>query len=422
MLCAVVIVSGCGSGGSSPGISTAAPPALVPKGSGGVNALRQMEKPYVILISFDGFRDDYLEKYNAPNFLRVARRGVRAESMLPVFPAKTFPNHYSIATGDYPENHGIVSNRFWDPARNAGYALGDSKSVLDATWYRGEPIWVTAEKQGMVTASYFWVGSETPIGGILPSRTKRYDDSVSNIDKVDSVLAWLNLPAASRPHFIALYMSDVDHAGHDYGPDDSQVQTAISRVDSALGRLIDGLEKSPRINDTYVMLVSDHGMASYEPATYMRMRDLIDTAGVRLGEDGPVANLHVAGGKDRARVLRDSLNRKMQQGRAYLRDEVPARFNYRSDPRIGDIVVIMNEHWQFGTGRPSKPGGQHGWDPQLQSMRSIFIAMGPKIQAGKTIVPFENIHIYPFIAEVLGIEASNQIDGERGFLKQQLTR
>jgi predicted AlkP superfamily pyrophosphatase or phosphodiesterase len=381
-----------------------------------------MGKPNLIIISFDGFRADYLEKYSAPNFQRLARAGVRAESMLPVFPSKTFPNHYSIVTGEYPQNHGIVSNRFWDPARKAAYALGDNKTVLDASWYRGEPIWVTAEKQGMVTASYFWVGSEAPIGGILPSTTKRYTDSVSNPNKVDSALAWLSLPPASRPHFIAIYMSDVDHEGHDYGPDDQHVQGAISVVDSALGRLMDGLEKSPRKNDTYVMLVSDHGMASYEPTTYTRMRDVIDTVGVRLGEGGPVANVHVAGGKDRVRVIRDSLNRKLQHGRAYLREEVPTRFHYRSDPRIGDIVVIMDEHWQFGTRQPSKPGGQHGWDPQLQSMRSIFLVMGPKIPSGRTIAPFENIHIYPFIAELLGIEPSKQIDGQRGLLKKRIMR
>ena len=191
-------------------------------------------------------------------------------------------------------------------------------------------------------------------------------------------------------------------------------------VDSALGRLLDGLDRSPVKNETYVMLVSDHGMASFETATYARMRDVIDTVGVRLGEGGPVANLHVAGGKDRARVLRDSLNRRLQHGRAYLREEVPARFHYRSDPRIGDIVVVMDEHWQFGTRVPSRPGGQHGWDPQLISMRSIFLVMGPKIPPGRTIAPFENIHIYPFIAELLGIEPSGQIDGEWGLLRKRI--
>ena len=390
------------------------------RGPDGARSSGQVEKPYVILMSFDGFRSDYMDKYKAPNFSRLARSGVRAQSMIPVFPSKTFPNHYSIVTGDYVETHGIVSNRFWDSSRNEAYALGDPKSVLDATWYRGEPIWVTAEKQGVLTASYFWVGSEAPIGGIRPSIVKRYGDSVSNSAMVDSVLAWLELPVASRPHLITTYMSDVDHAGHTYGPDDPHVQSAILSVDSALGRLLDGLEKSPRRKDTYVILVSDHGMATYESSTYRRMRDVIDTTGVRLGEGGPVANLHVSGGKPRARILRDSLNRNLQHGHAYLREEVPERFHYRSDPRIGDIVVVMDEHWQFGTRVPSNPGGQHGWDPQLMSMRSIFLAAGPTIPAGRTIAPFENIHIYPFIAEILGIEPARGIDGKRGWLRSKV--
>jgi predicted AlkP superfamily pyrophosphatase or phosphodiesterase len=389
-------------------------------GSAGANARSQLDKPNVILMSFDGFRADYLDTYNAPNFSRFARSGARAENMIPVFPSKTFPNHYSIVTGDYTETHGIVSNRFWDPARNAAYALGDPKSVLDATWYRGEPIWVTAEKQGMVTASYFWVGSEAPIGGIRPSITKRFGDSVSNLAMIDSVLAWLELPAESRPHLITTYMSAVDHAGHTYGPNDPHVQAAILSVDSALGRLLDGLERSPQKNNTYIMLVSDHGMATYEPATYRRMRDVIDTTGVRLGEGGPVANLHISGGKTRARILRDSLNRNLKHGRAYLREEVPERFHYRSDPRIGDVVVVMDEHWQFGTRVPSNPGGQHGWDPQLASMRSIFLVIGPTIPAGRTISPFENIHVYPFIAELLGLQPARGIDGKSGLLRSRV--
>ncbi len=219
-----------------------------------------------------------------------------------------------------------------------------------------------------------------------------------------------------------MYMSDVDHAGHEYGPDDPHVQTAINSVDSALGRLLDGIAVSPLKDDTYVILVADHGMSPYEPSTYRRMRDMIDTAGVRLGDAGPVGNLHVTGGKARARILRDSLNRHLQHGRAYLREEVPERFHYRSDPRIGDVVVIMDEHWQFGTRAPSTPGGQHGWDPLLPSMGAIFLASGPGIPAGRVIAPFENIHIYPFIAEILGLQPASHIDGKPGFLRSAIAQ
>jgi len=371
-------------------------------------------------MSFDGFRGDYLDHYNAPNFQRVARQGARAVGLIPSFPSKTFPNHYSIVTGDYPETHGIVANRFYDPARNATYAIGDNKAVLDGSWYRGEPIWVTAEKQGMVTASYFWVGSEAAIEGVRPTRTKAFPDSTTDNQRADSVIAWLAMPAAQRPHLVAVYMSDVDNAGHRYGPDDPHVQSAITTVDAALGRILDGIATLPFRDRINVVLVSDHGMASYTPETSVNVATLIDTVGVRIGDTGPNANLHVSGGIARARILRDSLNRRLQHGRAYLREEVPARLHYRADPRIGDIVIIMDEHYQIGTRIPTSAGGTHGWDPQSPSMHGIFLAMGPGIRAGSSIPPFENVQIYPLLAEMLRLTPASHTDGKAGWLRRQV--
>jgi len=411
------------------GCATTAPPASSPTptsaptlsaGSGGTNRPDQLDKPYVVLMSFDGFRGDYLDHYKAPNFQRVAQQGVRAVGLIPSFPSKTFPNHYTIVTGDYPATHGIVANRFYDPARNAIYAIGDNKAVLDGSWYRGEPIWVTAEKQGMVAASYFWVGSEAAIEGIRPTLVKHFPDSTTDNQRADSALAWLALPAAQRPHFVAVYMSDVDNAGHRYGPDDSHVQDAITTVDVALGRMLDGISALPFRDKINVILVSDHGMASFTPETAVNIATLIDTVGVRFADGGPNANLHISGGAARARILRDSLNRRLQHGHAYLRDEVPARLHYRSDPRIGDVVVVMDEHWQIVTRIPQAAGGTHGWDPQYPSMHGIFLAMGPGIRAGSTIPPFENIQIYPLLTEILGLAPAAGIDGKAGWLRSQV--
>ena len=71
-------------------------------------------KPTVILISLDGFRYDYIDKFAPPTMNALAKDGVRAKWMIPSFPTKTFPNHYTIATGLYPEHHGIVENNVWD--------------------------------------------------------------------------------------------------------------------------------------------------------------------------------------------------------------------------------------------------------------------------------------------------------------------
>jgi len=377
------------------------------------------------MISFDGFRADYLDLYPAPNFQRVVRNGVRAKGLIPVFPSKTFPNHYSIVTGQYAESHGIVANRFFDPVRRETYALSDPKSVLDGSWYRGEPIWVTAERQGMVSASYFWVGSEAPIKGIRPTYVKQFaGQSTTNLARVDTVVAWLNKPALQRPHMITVYMSDVDGAGHTHGPESPQVASAILAVDSALGRLLDGIQMLPLRDSAYVVLVSDHGMTTYTPETFVAIESLIDTVGVTVADGGPNANLHIVGGAARAAVIRDSLNAKLTHGRAYLRQEVPVRLHYCADPRIGDVVVIMDEHYQFGrrASGPRRPGGSHGWDPANVSMHGLFLVSGPRIKHGAMIPAFENVNIYLFLAEVLGLTPATGIQGRRGWLASQVTQ
>lgn len=388
---------------------------LSAQGTGGVNAPAQRGKPYVVMISFDGFMPEYLDRLTLPAFARVARSGVRSVGMIPVFPTKTFPNHYALATGMYSESHGIVGNRFWDASRNATFSMSDTLTVLDPTWYRGEPIWVTAEQQGMVAASYFWVASDAAIGGVLPTFSKRYDSRVSNSRRVDSVLAWLALPAERRPHMVTMYFSDTDGAGHDHGPLSPQLDSAAKRVDVALGQLLDGLDRLPEVRErVYLVLVSDHGMTENSPRWYVGLDTVIAMDSVRLGEAGPLANLYVTNAPVRARVIADSINRRMKFGRAYLRAELPAHLHYGKDPRVGDVVVVMNEHYQIGmSNRPPREGGNHGWDPTLPSMHALFVASGPGIPAGKVIPTFENVDIYPWITELLGLKPARGIDGKQ---------
>lgn len=394
--------------------------SLHAQGSGGINAPGQRAKPYVVLISFDGFRPEYLQRLDLPSFERVWRNGVRSTGMHPVFPSKTFPNHYSIVTGLYAEHHGIVANHFRDPARDAGYSMWDTLAVWDSSWYRGEPLWVTAEKQGMVAASYFWVASEAAIGGVRPTFWKRYDGRVPNVARVDSVLAWLALPAERRPHMITMYFSDTDGAGHAHGPLSPQLDSAAARVDSALGRLLDGVERLPIRDRVYFILVSDHGMSEVSPRWYAALDTLIDLTGVIIADAGPNANLHVEGGRARAVVLRDSINRRMRHGRAFLREETPDHLQYRADPRIGDLIVVMEDHYQIGRAdRPPVEGtATHGWDPTLPNMHALFVVMGPGIPRGKTILGFENVDIYPFVTELLGLQPARGIDGRRGRLRR----
>lgn len=395
--------------------------SLAPATSGGVNAQRHRDAAHVVLVSFDGFRWDYLDRYPAPAFQRVADAGVRAERMIPAFPSKTFPTHYSVATGMYAENHGLVGNRYWDPERGAAYSMGNRSVVEDGSWYRGEPIWVTAERQGMVAASYFFVGSEADVGGVRPTHWRPYDGTVPNARRVDEVLGWLALPEAERPHMITLYFSDVDGAGHAHGPDSPEVARAVADVDQALGRLLDGLEALPHGDEVYLVLVSDHGMLLADPAK----QEVVDPdalEGVRIAELGPYGSFFVEGDSVRHVRVRDSLQAMLPHGRVWLRGEVPERLHYSADPRVGDVVALMEPGWTaVEPGRRSEdPHWTHGWDNRIPEMGAIFLAMGPGIEGGRRIEPFESVHVYPFLAAILGLEPAEGIDGELGVLEPLL--
>lgn len=411
-LLAVVVAAAACSGGTDNTTSTER-----------VNDPSHVDAPYVVMISFDGFRWDYQDRFATPNFDRVAEAGVRAESMIPVFPSKTFPTHYSIATGMYAENHGLVGNRFWAPERQTTYQMSDRTTVEDGSWYGGEPIWVTAERQGMVSASYFFVGSEADVGGVRPTYWHPFDGSVPNNDRVDAALQWLNMPPESRPHMITLYFSDVDDAGHQFGPDSEEVETAVASVDLSLGRLLDGLEALPHGDDVHVVLVSDHGMmlASTDNVDVLDM-DLFP--GVMLAEAGPYASLHIQeGGLERGPGLRDSIQALMPQNQVYLREDVPERLHYSSNPRVGDIVIVVAAGRTVSTPDrvPTSDFYTHGWDNATPEMGAIFLAKGARIQPGVTVPAFESVHVYPLLAEILGLTANPDIDGDLQVLSGVLT-
>jgi predicted AlkP superfamily pyrophosphatase or phosphodiesterase len=397
----------------------AQPAAPVAQGSGGINRPEHLAKPSLVLVSFDGFRADYLDRLTLPNFRRIMARGVRAQAMRPVFPAITFPNHYSLVTGLYPGHHGIVENTFFDPVRNAAYSFRDQATVTDGTWYGGEPIWVTGERQGMVTACFFWPGSEAAIKGVRPTLWNKYDGGVPNSARVATVLEWLRMPDARRPHVITLYFSDVDSASH-RGPIESpDVEKAVMAMDAALGTLLDGIDALPDRDRLILLLTSDHGMANTSAAQTMQLGSLVDTSNIRPSFSGPVAGLHVAGGLESARRVRDQLNAKLTHGRAYLRQDLPERYHLRETPRAGDVIVVMDEGWTMATSVLTRAliqdtWGQHGWAPDVESMRAIFLIAGPGIKKGVTIPEVENVDVYPLMTELLGLKPAAGIDGRAG--------
>lgn len=372
-------------------------------------------RPTVILISLDGFRYDYLEKYQPPNLRSLAREGVQAKWMIPVFPSKTFPNHYTIATGLYPQNHGIVENNVFDKAFNATFTMSNREEVQNGRWWLGEPIWITAEKQGQKTAPFFWPGSEAEIAGRRPTYWKPYEGKTPNDARVEMILSWLDLRPAERPTFLSLYFNDVDDAGHDFSPEARETRDSVIKVDNDLGRLIDGLKARGVFDQVNLIVVSDHGMATQDPNNTVILDELFDTnLAEKILWTGEIVSIHPKPGSEDA--IYQTLKAKLPtQAKVYRKADLPARFHYSNSPRIASLLVLPDEGWSLTTrkrfeemkskGRQGLRGG-HGYDNELPSMRAIFIAHGSAFKKGAVIEPFENIQIYNVMTRILGLTAA----------------
>lgn len=381
--------------------------------------------PALILISLDGFRADYLDRGVTPHLSALAARGVRARWLAPTFPAKTFPQHYTIVTGLYPGRHGIIANNFVDRSDGVWFRIGDTTAVRQPRWWGGEPIWVTAERQGGRAFSLMWPGSEAPIAGRRPSRVQRYDEDIRAAARVDSVLAWLALPASDRPRLITAYFEDLDWAGHEKGPDAPETDAALQRLDAELGRLFAGIERLGR-RDVNIIVVSDHGMQATSLQQVVLVTDLVDTAQVRVIELGAYILLDVKGTGDPAAVL--AALRRSPHLRVFRDSATPPGWRLPAGPRVPAIVGVPEDGWlllandSVRARRRSRPnGGEHGYAPESPAMRALFIAAGPAFRRGVVVEPFTNIHVYELLAAVLGVPAApndGSLDSVRALLRR----
>ena len=362
-------------------------------------------------MSFDGWRWDYHLKYDAPNVRRLAARGVRAENLIPSFPSKTFPNHYTLVTGLYPAHHGLVANNIKDPATGRRLSLTNRKEVQDPMWWGGEPIWVRVQNAGSSAAAMFWPGSEAPIHGQYPRYWLPFDGSMPGSVRVDRVLGWLDLPAAQRPTFMTLYHEDVDTAAHNFGPDSRQAREAIRRVDGYLERLVRGLERRRLLEKINIVLTSDHGLAETTLDRVVVLDDYISLDDVEIIDLNPTLGLFPRQGREEAVFA--ALANAHPRLKVYRREETPAHWHYRDHPRIPPIVGVVDEGWQILrrsnvaeriARRLVGPRGEHGYDPATaMSMRGIFVAAGPAFRAGVTVPEFENVSVYNVLAGALGL-------------------
>ena len=384
-------------------------------------------KPTVILISLDGFRYDYLEKFNPPTLNKLAKAGVRAKWMIPSFPTKTFPNHYTIATGLYPANHGLVENNVYD--FGTVFSMSKRREVENPRWWGGEPIWVTAEKQGQIAASYFFVGTETVIKEEQPTFWRAYNGTVPAEMRIDKALGWFDLPAERRPTMITLYFSDVDDAGHAFSPDAEETKYAVWNVDRYVERLVSGLKARGIDQKVNLIIVSDHGMApvNLKNATFLDDYFNFDLT-ERILWTNEIIQIFPKEGKTDEIYSKIS---NLKHATCWKKADIPERLNYKQGKRVAPIICSSEEGW-ITTSREryddwmkdvtdmDKPRGAHGYDNRYQSMQATFIAYGEAFKRGYVSEPFENIHVYNLMCEILGLKpAANDgnLAAVRGMLK-----
>ena len=393
-----------------------------------VNTAESIEKPYVILISLDGFRHDYVNTYNPPYLSSFIEKGSQAASLIPSFPTKTFPNHYTIATGMYPDNHGLLANSYYDYKKEETYSIGNRETVVDGSFYKGTPLWVNANSAGMVTASYFFVGTEADIQGVHPTYYYNYDGKVTNQERVDQAIKWLEMPEETRPHLITLYFSDMDDTGHRYGPNNKEkLKEALLKLDSTLGDLFNRVDSTGL--PVNIVIVSDHGMAEQSIEKLISTESLVNEPLYNMIDNGIILNIHPKNNGDTDKIFNE-LKKQENNFKVYKTKDAP-HFEYvPRNKNWGPIQIIPNEGYYFSSSKSierrrtgnQKVFGVHGFTPQLKDMHGILYARGPAINVGRNLPSIKNIHVYPMICDILGLPLPTSVDGKLSYLQDMLKK
>lgn len=413
LLCSFIALAGCATH----------PTALTPEAK--AQQAKAAATTPLLLISIDAYRADYFDRGLSPALQQLAATGVHADAMQPSFPSLTFPNHYAIVTGLVPDHNGIVANTMVDSALGK-FSLSDRKAVSDGLWWdQGTPLWISADANGLRTATMFWPGSEADIQGQHPDYWKPYKGKVKSNRRVDQILAWLDLPQAKRPTFLTLYFDAVDHAGHEHGPDSPEVNQALRQTDDAMARLMDGLRQRGLYDKINIIVVADHGMASVPKENSIMIDQLMPMDEVEEVSLGVLAGFNPKRGYD-FNAIEAKMERRQQHMQCWDKTRIPARFDYGSNARVPQLVCLADVGWRITTtayldkhkGHVSL--GEHGYDNADPRMQALFVAHGPAFRSGIRFHAFPNVDVYPLMAHLLGIPpkfSDGRFEDVQGMLK-----
>ncbi|GLQ94091.1 ectonucleotide pyrophosphatase/phosphodiesterase [Dyella acidisoli] len=380
----------------------------------------------LLLISIDAYRADYIDRHLSPTLEQLAATGVHADSMQPSFPSLTFPNHYAIVTGMVPDHNGIVNNTMVD-VQLGKFSLKDRSATSNGLWWdQATPLWITADANGLRTATMFWPGSEADIQSKHPDYWKPYQGKVTANQRVDQILAWLDLPADQRPAFLTLYFDAVDHAGHEHGPDSSEVNQALRETDAAMTRLVDGLRQRGLFDKMNIIVLADHGMASVPKENSILIDKLISMDDVDEVNLGVLAGFNPKRGHD-FNAIEQQLEQPQQHMHCWDKTRIPARFNYGSNARVPRLVCLADVGWRITTTEylakhKDLSIGEHGYDNADPLMQALFVAHGPAFQSGIRFHNFPNVDVYPLMAHLLGITpnfSDGKLEDVQGMLKPE---
>lgn len=371
----------------------------------------QDNQPYLIMLSLDGFRWDYCDLANTPTFDSLAEIGTKAESLKPSFPTKTFPNHYSMATGLYPDHHGIVLNNFYADDLDLQYKLSNRDAVTNGDFYGGQPIWNVAEDNGITTATLFWVGSEADVDNKQATFWSRYDKKLPLNSRIDSLVNWLSLPLEKRPHLILWYYYEPDNIGHKFGPDSPEIIAEVEKLDKFVGDFFTAMRKLPVFSKLNFIITADHGMAQLSPERVIIIDDIIDTADLAFDNGwNPVYNLKAKSGKKEK--IYNQLNGANKHLQVYKHGEVPEELHYGTNIRTQDMTIVSDPGWSlYWSWKKGNSLGTHGYDNRCKDMHAFFYAAGPAFKNGYVHPTFNNVDLYPLVGKILNIEVPTS-DGE----------